>query len=341
MRNGYVFSLLIAVLLGLFMLVSQYYLLERPSTEIYPGLVAARENIAYSIASDLEDELPITVTRDNYTIIVENIPQVDTETELLRWSNLLTAYENITKHNASLELTNYTKLSSKLWLAGNGVEYAREGGVFTLNHSGSYLLVNNTIANVANTNCDFDASGTVYTRVIVDNFDSDSGNNNYTSPGSSYNCFINFTNTTNMTITIDSQSQMEINYSNAPVNFTQRVSFEGPDKMYVVFDKYNVTTGVNPGWTESFAGNKKYVAAAGMNFVLADIDTDGDYDYAFVDVDGDGFFVSESDRWYVKEGIVALNEKVFYMRFDLAGNWILLYNALGTNSLSSWKGVAV
>lgn len=325
----------------MFILVAQYYLLEKPTTEIYVGMKGSREMVAYSIADDVADELGLEVTRNGHVTVVESVPNFDMATELSRWSSFLVIYENVTKHNASLELTNYTKISSAVWLAGKDSEYKHEGDIFTLNHSGDYLVLNITIASVANANCNLDGAGSVYTRVIVNGYDSeDTANNNYTSAGTSYSCFVNFTNTTNMTVDIDTNNDVRVEYTNAPSSFTQRVSFNGSE-MYVVFDKYNVSTGANPGWTESFNGTKKYATVAGMNFVVADLDNDTNYDYAFVDVGADGFFNSVNDRWYVKEGIVALNEKVFYMRFDLAGNWIMLYNALGTGSLSSWKGVVV
>lgn len=339
MKQGYVFSLLVALMLGFFMLISYYYLVERPQPEAYTGFMSSREMVAYSIAGDLAKEIPVNVTRGTHTVVVENVPHDGVGTELGKWADFLTVYQGEAKHNASIDLTNSSNIDSVLWLAGEGVDYISNGTFFTLNHTGNYLLVNGTVADVANGNCNFDSSGTVETRVVVNNFDSGVG---YTTPGSEYGCFINFTNTTNITMAVGNGSGLTINYTNAPANYTQRVAFDGPEKLYVAFDSYNAATSATPpGWSEQFNGTKRYATVAGMNFVLADTDGGGAYDYAFADAGGDGDFGGPSDRWYLKEGAVALNGKVFYMRFDLAGNWIVLYNVLGARSLSSWRAVVV
>ena len=338
MNRGYVFSLLVALMLGFFMLISYYYLVERPQPETHTGFISSRGMVAYSLAGDLADEIPVSVVRGARLSVTETVPHSGTYQALEEWSSLLAKYQDSARHNASIDLTNASGIDSELWLAGDGVEYLTNGSSFTLSHSSSYLLVNDSVAHVSNGNCDFDGSGDVETRVIVDNFDSGVG---YTSPGSAYSCFINFTGTENMTITVGNDSKLALDYKNAPANYTQRVSFDGPDKLYVAFDKYNGTTGTSSPWTESFNGTKRYATVAGMNFVLADTDSDGTYDYVFADADGDGVFNGVNDRWYLREGAVALSGKVFYMRFDLAGNWIALYNVLGTSSLGSWRAVVV
>ncbi|MCK4327106.1 MAG: hypothetical protein KAW41_01380 [Candidatus Diapherotrites archaeon] len=337
MRRGYVFSLLIALLLGFFMLTAHYYLLERPERDVYPHFVAAREVVTGSIAADVASEFP-AVERGAHTIITEESSAGGLDTAVATWGSFLALYESATLHNASIDATNSSSLATKLWLAGRGVDYVRDGSSFTLGHSGSYLLVNNTMGEVNYSSCPLDLAGSVETRIIIDTADTGA---KYTSQGTSYVCFVNFTGGGSVNITIDAQNQLSIDYSSAPSNYTQRIGFDGPDKLYVVFDKYNVSLGASPGWNETFAGTKKYGTAGGINFVVADTDNDTNYDYAFADVDGDGGFGGVDDRWYLKEGVAGLGGKVFYIRFDLAGNWLVLYNALGVRSLSSWRGVVL
>ncbi len=61
MKRGFLFSMLIAVMLGLFMLVAQYYILERPTTSVFPGIIGSKESVAYSVASDLKAEMPVDI----------------------------------------------------------------------------------------------------------------------------------------------------------------------------------------------------------------------------------------------------------------------------------------
>jgi len=339
MRRGYVFSLLVALMLGFFMLISYYYLVERPQPEIHRGFMSSREMVAYSVVGDLADEIDVGVVRGGGKInISESSPHSDGYNQLNRWQSFLAIYQDSAKHNASMDLTNVTNIDDKLWLVGKGVEYYSMERNFTLNHSGGNFTLNDTVADVSNSNCPLDGSGDVETRIIVNNLDSGV---KYTSYGSDYSCFLNFTNTTNMTITIYNDSSVFVDYTHAPNNYTQRVSFVDVGKMYVAFDKYNTSSPISSTWHETFSGTKKYFSLAGMNFVVADNESDGNYDYVFVDVDGDEWFNSTTDRWYLGEGAVSLGGKVFYMRFDLAGNWMVLYNVPGVGSLGSWKGVWV
>jgi hypothetical protein len=334
-KKGYMFSILIAMLLGFFILVSQYYLVVRPETEIYTGLAASREITGLATAHDIAGEF--SVTRGAHVTISEAVPAPNYNGELSEWQSFFSKYAESSGQNVTLENTNSSKLGTRLWLAGKGVDYVRESNA-QLNHSGNYLGVNIVFGSTVNSsNCALDPAGATETRVVIDSFDSGL---QYTSPGSSYSCFVNFSDGKEVTVDIDANNRLSIDYSNAPASYTQNISFDSGD-LYVVFDKYNESLGASMGWNESFNGTKKYAVAAGMNIVVADIDSNGAYDYAFVDVEADGYFNSGDDKWYLREGIADLGGKVFYIRFDLGGNWVVLYNALGVSTGGSSRGVVL
>ncbi|MFC2174497.1 hypothetical protein ACFLQ2_01375 [archaeon] len=338
MKKGFVFSLLITLLLGFFMLTAQYYLLDRPERSISTTFKVTKELVTGGVAADMATDFP-AVHRGAHMVVTESMPSSGLDTGVTLWSGFLTIYENSTFHNVSIDTTNSSTLSTKLWLAGNGTDYVRDGSSFSLSHTGGYLLVNDTMDLSLNySSCSLDAGGSVETRIILGPFDTGV---KYTTPGSSYSCFVNFTTGDEVSITINTANTLSIDYSGFSGNYTQRIGFDGPENLYVVFDKYNVTLGATQGWTEEFPGTKKYGVVGGMNFVVADIDNDTNYDYAFADVGADTLFNSTDDRWYLKEGTVGLGGKVFYIRFDLAGNWLVLYNALGVSSLNSWRGVVL
>ena len=335
MRKGYVFSLLLVTLLGFFMLTMQYYLLERPERGVDEDFMAAREMVAKHLAEEIAGEF--SVERGSAIVVTERAP-AQLAGRMEKWGEFLEQFENITLHNASIEATN-SSLASGLWLAGEGVDYLMDGTSFSLNHSGTYLLVNSSMQGSVNySSCPLNNSGSVGTRIILGAFDTGA---KYTTPGTAYSCFVNFTEGGEVQVNVSAGGSLSIDYSSAPANYTHRVGFDGPDKLYVVFGKHNATLGTDPGWDENLPGMKRYGTANGINFVVSDTGNDSAYDYAFADVDGDEAFTGEEDRLYLREGVVALGGKVFYIRFDLAGNWLVLYNALGVNSLSSWRGVVL
>ena len=337
MRKGYVFSLLVALLLGYLMFSLQYYLVDRPAPGIDHYFSAGRDEAVKSVADGVAAGLNFSVARSTHVTVTQALPISGSSSKASQWTAFLTLYTNATYHNMSLDTTNST-LDTTLWLAGSGVDYVATNASLSLNHSGSYLFVENTMGTVNYSSCTLDNNGTVATRIKIDTFDTGA---KYTTPGTTYNCFVNFTTGKNVTVTVRSDGGLFINYSNAPASFTQRISFDsGP--LYVVFAKYNTTlSAVNPGWNESFTGTKKYGTANGINFVVADADNDTKYDYAFADADGNGNFSDAADRWFIKEGVASLNGKGFYMRFDLTGNWLAVYKALTVGSASEWKGVEV
>ncbi len=335
MKKGFVFSILVAMLLGFFILTMQYYLVGTPNPEIFSDFQTSQEYVTRSVANDLSEEFPISVERTSHVVITQTMPFVASDGVVTRWTNFMELYTNYSQHNISIDATNSSYLASGFWLGGNG-DYVVSANQFTLNHSGSYLLVNNTMGIINYTVCALDGAGSVETRIIIDTFDTGV---KYTTAGSSYYCYANFSDGKEVNVTINTNNDLVINYSNAPVNFTQRIGFDS-DSLHMVFDKYNKTTsGINPGWIEQITGNKNYATVGGMNFVVADINTDGNYDYVFVDANANGNFTDSVDLWYLKPGITSLNGKVFYIQFDLGGNWITAYNALGVQSSSNWKGV--
>lgn len=331
MKKGFVFSILMAVLLGLFMMSFYQHVLNKEVPEIYEKIIDSREQAAKAVANELAEELPIKVTNGEHKEIQHAVAWPGFS--LARWEEFLAIYTNTTLHNIRLDTTNST-LASRVWLAGKNAEYQADDFI-TLRHNGSYVFLNTTLGLNNYTDCNLDVAGAVKTRIIVSSYDSGT---RYTTPGTEYYCYFNFSDGKELKINITASGDFIVDYSNAP-NGNQIISFDAGE-MYLVFDKYNTTTNASAPWVNSFPGNKRYASIAGMNIIIADVDSNGSYDYAFVDADKNGVFDDADDRLFIKEGIVGLNEKVFYMLFDLGGEWVALYNALGVHSGNAWKGVA-
>jgi hypothetical protein len=346
-RRGYLFSILIALMLAMLVLLIESQLIFAQPPEVANSLFFSRNITLLKATADIGADLPFNVTRGGYTLVEEArtaTELTDLNTRIGRWNTLLTEFDRLSDVN----VTNVTIDSGNastylgaglLTLANNDSRWEWRNSVFYLDHSGNHSMLNDTIANVLNTvGCSFNSSGDVSVRVIVNNYDS---GERWVQYGQSYDCFLNFSEAEHAHARFSPAAQLSLDCSACPASFTHRVEWNTTDsKLYVLFGDENVTTTttVNPGWTAppyptGTAATKHYGSSASYNLIVFDANADGRYDTAFVDADKDGDFTENTDLRHVKSQSVAdYGGKAFYTTIDSSGNWVFISKALAVRS---------
>lgn len=343
MRRGYLFSVLISIMLSMLLLFVQTQIVFVPTADIGWEVATSRNATLMKTAMDIDVDFPMSVTRSTYTLVEEAHSAgglAALSADISTWDSFLGMFSDMADRNiTSLELDTYNVSTylgeGLLTLVNNDSEWHWSGNTFSLRHQGNRVLFNETMLDAINWDCSgFNSSGNVSVRVIVSDYDT---GEKWIEYGNTYNCFVNFSEANHVDISFDESAQATMDCSSCPASFTHRVEWNTTDdRLYPVFGEENTTTAgtTNPGgWTEpdypGGIGAVKHYGSGTYNFIVVDMDNDGEYDTVFVDVDADGDFTGNSDLGYIKTQSVAdYGGKAFYTTVDLSGDWVGIQKAL-------------
>jgi len=335
MKKGFLFSILIALMLSMLLMLVQYSFAIKPLPDVSLDVQRSRAQSVLLLGKQLgSDSVWYSVSNGKVNVRFNQSAGMlsSINSNITELAGFLELFGEFSQQNISLSNTSANSWlgAGNFTLKGSGSDYHWDGDAFSLEHGGDYILLNSTVAevNYSSWTPALGAAGDVQVRVLVNSYDSGV---KYVSYGTQYDGFFNFTGGDEVNVTFDSSGNLQVDYSSVSVDYRQELEFE-ESELVMTFGGIEIDTSntTDPGWAMPvISGTKHYGSSATENYVVVDAGPDGVYDYVFIDTDKDDNFTDDGALWYIGKGsIVDIAGEGFYITFENNGNWVKKDNAL-------------